>query len=176
MVIKCDAKNVRLWGKIYGSKKDYYIVEGEKEAAGEANPEIEARGAVGGVNRYVYWVTDSVTGDWIQLPDATPAYIKLARQIKHIFTGDLDAKVITNPFFEGTEKELLRAQIARINQTTTLVPSGLYKVNEENKNEVIDEVEEKKKIAPFDDLTKLEYWLHYCPTLLQVLISDIYIN
>lgn len=169
MVVKTEGKNVRLWGKIYGTKKDYYIAEGEKEAAaGEPSPELEARGT--GVNKYAYWVTDSVTGDWTELPNATPANIKLARQIKHIFSGNLEEKVITNPYFEGTEKELLRAQIARVCQTITLVPAGLYKVNEENKAEVVDEAEEKKKIVPFDELTKLESWQHYCPVLLKVLI------
>jgi len=47
--------------------------------------------------------------DWIELPLAYPEHIRAAKQIKYIFTGDLETKVITNPFFPGKEKNLLRA-------------------------------------------------------------------
>lgn len=49
-----------------------------------------------------------------------------------MFTGDLEKKVVTNPHFPGFEKHLLRAQIARISQTTQLVTTGIYKVNEDD--------------------------------------------
>jgi len=53
---------MRLWGKIRGTEKDYYVAEGKVEAA-EGEPEsqmaedAEAKGT--GVNVYTYWVTNS---------------------------------------------------------------------------------------------------------------------
>jgi len=56
---------MRLWGKIRGTEKDYYVAEGKLEAAegGEGEgaaalgDDAEARGT--GVNVFVYWVTNS---------------------------------------------------------------------------------------------------------------------
>ena len=156
---------------MFGTLKDYYIAEGDKEAAaaggGEPAADLEARGSPG-VNRYTYWATDSVTGDWVELPDATPVAIRLARQIKMILTGNLDAEVISNPFFPGKEKDLLRAQIARISQATTLIPKGLYKKVEDNDKEIVEAAEEEKKMPTFDQLAKLDFWCHYTPNILKV--------
>jgi radial spoke head protein 4/6 len=53
-------------------------------------------------------------GDWIQLPDAEPHHIVAARMIKKMLTGNLNASVDSCPPFPGKERNLLRAQIARI--------------------------------------------------------------
>jgi radial spoke head protein 4A len=53
-----------------------------------------------------------------------------------LFTGDLNRSIITNPFFVKDEKFYLRAQIARISQSTSLVPKGVYRLNEEDKNAI----------------------------------------
>ena len=47
-----------------------------------------------------------------------------------MFTGDLERDIITNPFFFGKEKIYLRAQIARISHGTTVVPRGLFALEE----------------------------------------------
>jgi radial spoke head protein 4A len=62
----------------------------------------------------VYWVTNNVLNSWTKLPDLNPSDIKAARKIKVLFSGNLDRKIQTNPFFFGLEKHYLRAQIARI--------------------------------------------------------------
>ena len=146
------------------------MAEGEKEAAGGAElpPEVEPRGT--GVNKNVYWVTDSVTGEWIELPDATPATIKLARQLKRTFMGQVDADVVTNPHFAGKEKELLRAQIARITQTTNIVPKGFFKKQEDSERDIVDVPEEEKKMPTFEQLTHLDNWCHLAPNILKVLV------
>ena len=94
---------------------------------------MEARGK--GVNETVFWVTDNLLNDWIQLPDCKPEHICQARLIKHIFTGDLNAEVDTNPAFTGKERHLLRATLARIFHATAIVPKGLFTLDEET-NEV----------------------------------------
>lgn len=47
--------------------------------------------------------------DWIQLPDAKPEHCQVARVIKHVFTGNLNATIDTCPPFPGKERHLLRA-------------------------------------------------------------------
>jgi radial spoke head protein 4/6 len=121
---------LRLWGKIRGTQKDYYIAEGSLEggaAEGEGEPpaDFEPRGT--GVNKFVYWATNSPMDAWTQLPDLKPVDIINARSIKHSFSGNLDQKIFTNPFYDNTEKVYLRAQIARIAHSTTLVPKGLFR-------------------------------------------------
>lgn len=71
-----QAAQLRLWGKIRGTVKDYYVVEGslaggeEGEGGGEGVEGMEARGS--GVNKYVYWVTNSPIDEWKMLPDLKP--------------------------------------------------------------------------------------------------------
>lgn len=129
-------------------------------------PEVEARGT--GVNRNVYWVTDSVMGEWVELPDALPNAIVLAKQVKKVFTGDPEAKVITNPHFEGKEKDLLRAQIARISQLISIVPKGYFKLQEDSDRDITEVPEEEKKAPTFDELKQLANWCHLAPNILDV--------
>ena len=70
-------------------------------------PNVESRGT--GVNKYTYFCTTNLLNEWTELPLVYPEHIRAAKYIKYIFTGDLEAKVITNPFFPGKEKNLLRA-------------------------------------------------------------------
>jgi radial spoke head protein 4A len=46
---------------------------------------------------------------WTKLPDISPKQIRASRNIKVLFSGDLDRKIYTNPFFDGQEKHYLRA-------------------------------------------------------------------
>lgn len=65
LAVLSGATSLRLWGKIYGSKKDYYVIEGVLETSEEAKTDYfqEKRGE--GVNKLVYWVNDSILGDWV---------------------------------------------------------------------------------------------------------------
>jgi hypothetical protein len=54
-------------------------------------------------------VTDNLLEDWIQLPDTKPIEINVARMIKHVFTGNLNAVIDSNPPFPGKERHYLRA-------------------------------------------------------------------
>jgi hypothetical protein len=114
LITTSGASQLRLWGKIRGTFKDYFIAEGTLEAgeAAEGGDEAtgepsEARGT--GVNKNVYWATNSIVGGWTLLPDLKPRDIINARSIKCIFTGDLNKKIFTNPFYFETEKVYLRA-------------------------------------------------------------------
>jgi len=159
------AKSMRFWGKILATKRDYYVVEGELKEVEETEIPFghEPRGK--GVNKYVYWVTDNILDDWVQLPDANPAHITAARQFKQILTGDLNAKVHANPPFLGKERHLLRAQIARIGHATTIFPKGMLEPNEEQEGELV--YTEDFTQPPLADLNSTEAWAHQFPIILK---------
>lgn len=69
--------------------------------------------------------------EWFRLPNVTPEQISVSRKIRKFLTGRLDAPIVSYPPFPGTEKNYLRAQIARISAGTHISPSGFYKFEEE---------------------------------------------
>ena len=131
LAVMSGANNLKFFGKIFGTKKDYWVAQGalkfEEEAS--SNPMQEKRGE--GVNGLVFWVTDNLLSDWIQLPDASPEQLVVARMIKHVFTGNLNTTIDSCPPFPGKERHLLRCQLARITHATEICPKGLYEVDEE---------------------------------------------
>lgn len=166
---KTGSQQLRLWGKIRGTEKDYYIAEGTLDAGegGDGQAEgMEERGT--GVNKNVYWVCNSPLEDWVQLPDLTPEDIKNARNIKYLFSGDVNRPIFTNPFFMPTEKTLLRAQIARISQSTTLTAKGLYRFKEDDIREIEENTPEEGEIKKpsVSEMTNLEMWQHFSPSIL----------
>lgn len=152
-------KSVRFWGKITGTQRDYLIAEctytdpkahipvGSDEAAPEAKPgapePVPAEAIGEGLNKFVYYVVgyaygpDGVFGHytydkWIKLPAVRPEQIMVARQIKKLFSGDLESTVNSYPPFPGKEAEYLAAQIARISRGATMTIEGLWSVTEDD--------------------------------------------
>ena len=169
---KTGSSKIRFWGKIRGTQRDYYIAEGmleggEGEGEEEKPPEFEARGT--GVNQFVYWVSHDALSEWKQLPDYLPKDLKASRLIKVVFTGDLERKIITNPFFTGREKHYLRAQIARIHHGTTLIPFGLFKTNEDDPKEIeANEGDDDNKYIPqTENQSSLSNWCHFPKSILK---------
>lgn len=169
------AQNIRFFGKIYGTERDYYIAEGTLEGddaqdGDEEKPaDFEARGT--GVNKFVYWVIDNVvSGKWIKLPDLLPKDIIATREIKVTFTGNLDRQIFTNPFFVGSEKLYLRAQIARMVQSTTLCPRGLYRTVEDNDKEIEENTPDEGELQMPSTISmgKAENWVHYNQNILRI--------
>lgn len=109
-------------------------------------------------------MTDNLLEDWIQLPDTTPAHINAARLIKHIFTGNLNTTLDTNPPFPGKERHFLRAQIARITHGTVLIPKGLLEFDDETQKE---KYAEEFAVPGTEELKSLDTWAHQHPLLLK---------
>lgn len=166
-------QQIKLWGKIKGTKADYYIAEGVIEAAdedgGAAPEDMEPKGQ--GVNKFTYWATNSAISTWTQLPDLRPSDILNARAIRCLFTGDLESSIYTNPFYFEKEKVYLRAQIARINQSTQLTAKGIYKLDPENPREVVDNKAEEDEGPPprpsNKQMASLDMWVHHSVAILQ---------
>ena len=79
------------------------------------------------------------------------------------FTGNLERNIYTNPYFYGKEKHYLRAQIARMTHSTTLVPKGLYKLVEDNEREIEEFVPEEGELQmpSTSDMANPSNWVHY---------------
>jgi radial spoke head protein 4A len=169
--IMSGSEKIRLWGKIYGTERDYYVAEGfvaAQDEEGEKPQGFEERGT--GINQFTYWVTDSSLGKWTMLPDISPEQMKASRSIKVKFTGDLERKIITNPFFFGQEKHYLRAQISRITQSTSIMPSGLHKLQEENVKEIepIEFENDAKAYKPTtESQSNMSKWVHSVKSILK---------
>jgi hypothetical protein len=69
------AEALRFAGKILGTQKDYWVAIGRLPQPEEdvKDPAMEVRGK--GVNETVFWVTDNLLNDWIQLPECRPEHI-----------------------------------------------------------------------------------------------------
>lgn len=155
---------MRFWGKIYGIQRDYWVVEGVLDTAEETTNDWQCEKRGEGVNKLVYWVNDNLLEDWVQLPDVTPLQIKIARVIKHICTGNLNASIDSNPPFPGKERHFLRAQIARITHGTSIIPKGLLEIDEESGKE---KFVEEFNIPGTEELKSMEVWGHQHPMILQ---------
>lgn len=163
-----------MWGKILGTERDYYVAEANAETAGVENEDeerpanMEARGQ--GVNTFAYWVSNSATDQWILLPDLTPEDIKASREIKYKLSGNLEKSIITNPYYHKTEKNYLRAQIARISFSTTLVTKGMYRLTEESTVDIEEnQPEDPEKPVPIPDTKDManpSNWVHYTRNIL----------
>jgi radial spoke head protein 4A len=84
--------------------------------------------------------------------------------IKHIFSGNLNASIDSNPPFPGKERHLLRAQIGRITHATSISPKGYYEEDEETKETKFPE--EKFELPATEELKSLEIWGHTHPIIL----------
>ena len=59
------------------------------------------------VQMHCIFLKKIVTGEWKPLPVLTPEQLIKARKVKHIFTGNLDADIITNPPYKWKERHLV---------------------------------------------------------------------
>lgn len=146
-----------------------FVPPGEDEDGAEEKPaDMEPRGE--GINTKVYWVTSNSMSEWTILPDLTPNDVKASRSIKVSFSGDLERDIITNPFFFGKEKHYLRAQIARISHSTTLVPKGVFNIPDPEAPKEIAPVEPDDEGNTFQPKTEeqscLSNWVHHSKSIL----------
>lgn len=155
-----DLESVRFFGKVLGTKADYYVAEGkyntppEPEEGEEPPPPppgapVEESGT--GCNAFTYFVTTDPSGSWTALPDVTPQQITYSKRIRKYCTGELNATLRVYPPFPGLEKEYLRALIARIGSATTLCPAGQFSMEEEATEPTPVEVGEEGRTLPMAD-------------------------
>lgn len=108
-----------------------------------------------GINRHVYFVCHNLSdGGWVELPPVTPHQINVSRRMMKYLTGNLDAEISSYPTFPGTERNYLRAIIARISAATHVAPKNFYKLgvssgDEEETEEEEDEFEDEDICSKF---------------------------
>ena len=166
ILIENNCEFLRFFGKIYGIKNDYYILQGLMKDYPMKNPpiHIESRGNEG-INRYTFWVSNSILEAWYELPDITAEQIVISRRFKYHFTGELNAKVKSFVAFPGREMHLLKCQIVRILHSSCIVPKEFYKLSENFKEQLegkVTEYNEEYKSPSFDEMKgpEGEAWVH----------------
>jgi radial spoke head protein 4A len=164
---------VKLWGKIHGSERDYYVAEGilegedevpEGQEEVEKPADFEPRGT--GINKFSYWVNNNpIKGKWEKLPDLFTNDIKDSRLIKVAFTGNLDTVIHTNPFFYGQERHYLRAQIARISHSTTLTCKGVWRLVEDTPRDIEENTPDEGDLEwpSTKQMADPSMWVHHQP-------------
>jgi hypothetical protein len=83
--------------------------------------------------------------------------------VKVNFSGDLNKVITTNPFFFKKESFYLRAQIARISHSTTLIPHQIYRFVEESTTEIEENVPDEGPlpIPSTKQMSDPSFWRHY---------------
>ena len=72
LLVENNCEYIRFFGKIFGIKSDYYIMQGiEKNYPMKNPPKHEETKGNEGINRYNFWVSNSVLEYWTELPDIT---------------------------------------------------------------------------------------------------------
>lgn len=106
--------------------------------------------------------------DWIQLPDVEPHQINAARGMVRLLTGNLNAKIDSNPVFPGKERHLLRAQLARIQHSCELCIKDEYTIEENEETEAKEiKPSEDFSVPATDELKSLESWVYKNPIILK---------
>jgi radial spoke head protein 4A len=158
-------KRVRFWGKIFGSTRDYYILYGEKVLQWKDDPNPEIEPDTEGVNQVSFWVSNNPLSEFKELPPIAPHHIKIAKNIKVLFSGDLDRKISSLPPFQGQERHYLKAQLVRITHGSCIVPAKIYKLKDDDDQKIEFDKDGFEFPAPAE-LMGLENWLHRYPNIL----------
>ena len=89
--------------------------------------------------------------------------------MKHVFSGDLNNTIDSNPTFDGKERHYLRATLARIFSATCIVPKGLYELVEDEEGKLPPELKftEEAPDMGTEALRSLEAWGNLYPIILK---------
>ena len=154
--------SLRFWGVVRALKASYYIVEGS--GASPEEPEDAAGDWDERLNTSKFYATTGLSSNWVELPDVRPSHIVTAAKLRRYFVGDLDAPVASYPPFAGSERVLLRAQIARISSFTAICPTGCYAADGESGPEPVDPAELTRTLSAAE-LAGVASWVHTSPEI-----------
>lgn len=161
-----EAERIRFFGKITTRSLPYYVLECVSPEEEEGIVETLQEGK-SGANKYAYYVSQSIesgTSSWTKLPNVTMRQVVQSRQFKRLLTGNLDAPVPSYPPFDGTERNLLRTQIARIVGATSISPDGFFSLSEDDPPAVVAAEAEAVNEAfpkPSSELKEPDAWKHH---------------
>lgn len=165
LLLESDAVHLRFWGKIYGTDADYYIIQGSLKNYPLTNPKpyVESRGNEG-LNRYTFWVSNSLLEGWSELPEVSGDQLTASRFFKYYFTGNLSAKVRGFNNFPGREAHLLKCQILRIMHSSSIVPDGYLKLNDTFEGDLAGKITEfaegDYQPGTLEDMKTEDRWVH----------------
>ncbi len=165
-------KDIKFWGKIYGTCKDYYIIQVKYKGFGNdkfSSSKVHEPRYLEGANCSIFFVSNNSFEDWVELPDVTYEQLRICRLFKYYFKGNLNSEVNSFIPFPGKESHLLKCTILRIMHSTFIVPEGYLEVkNIENSsdlygielNDKLTQVKEDFQTGTYEEYLTLEKWVH----------------
>lgn len=161
-----EVERIRFFGKISTRTLPYYVLECVSPEEEEGIDELKQEGKAG-ANKFIYYVSQSVeagNATWTKLPNVTMRQVVQSRQFKRLLTGSLDSPVPSYPPFDGSERHLLRTQIARIVGATSISPDGFFTLSEDDPPNVVPSEPEVLNEAfpkPSSELKEPDAWKHH---------------
>lgn len=111
-------------------------------------------------------MANNLSGPWTELEDVRPSHLRASRTIKMVFSGNLNKSIISNPWFNGKESDLLRCQIARISHHITVIPNvNSYKIVPDSRD--IEPSEDPIPQPSINDCLNIKNWVHFVPGILK---------
>lgn len=122
------------------------------------------------LNNKIYFVCNDFIDEWIELPPVSNRQIEMSRMVVKYFTGNLAADVSRFPYFDGVEKNYLRAVIARIAGSTYVSPTGAFMIKPKQQSDAASSSLEMVKQPDYqsigiDRLIDLREWVHHSPLI-----------
>lgn len=165
---------IKFWGKIYGKYNDYYIIQMErkenKSLITKYSPNKPDPSGIVGANQYLFYASNHLLENWIELPEVSGEQIKISRLFKYLFSGNLSAKVDSFVPFPGNEAHLLKCCILRIMHSTSIVPDGYLEIKQIDKSletygiELSDKITQVKEdftlTSTNEEMSAPERWVH----------------
>jgi len=84
--------------------------------------------------------------------------------IKHVFSGNLNASIDSNPPFPGQERHLLKAQLVRIAHASVAMPKDLMMLDDETNKAAYNP---DFAMPSVEELKSLENWCNMWPIILK---------
>lgn len=174
LLLETKADSIKFWGKIFGTEQDYYIIYGVFKETTESldfNKLLYEKRRTEGVNRFLFWVSNSCLEDWYELPDVSSEQMIASKQIKYFLSGNLNNIVKGFNFFPGRESHLLKCQIIRIMHGANIVPAEYLRIKPAEgdlENRIVEYNDEYNIPISAEEMNSQERWVHEHSNILSV--------
>lgn len=165
-MLDTKAESIKFWGKIYGTEQDYYILYGifkDFQESLDYNKLLYEKRGTEGINRFLFWVSNSCLEDWYELPDVSSEQIIASKTFKYFFSGNLNKYIKGFNYFPGKEAHLLKCQILRIMHGTNIAPADYLRIKPAEgdlENRVVENNDEYIIPTSAEEMNSQERWVH----------------
>ena len=148
-IAKCGKiETITFFGKIFTKSGFYAILYGHRKDSNQKD-----------LNYLDIYVSVDYL-KWTKLDEIKPSHVRMSRKIKRILSGDLNS-MISDDF---TEAQYMKAIILRIIHSNSIIPAGMYMLDENDEKSVsIDQ----EFIWDNEKYLNIENWVYRYPEILK---------